>query len=478
MGGRKIKSPSHSPYVLCFFFLSLSVSNPEAILASNLTKPIVTEHGPYVYRKFKVKFDFLYGEDYDNRQTLQFREWTYYEFDSTQTDPSLNPYVDTYTTFNLPFQAVTNALKGLLFLEWSNIEAQCPEYAGSNDMARLFTSTRTVQELMFGYIDCITKAVGLPASGLTPANTFPGLLGTNVLPANVTSTANLTAFITPDVIYTGDDDGDYMRQYFEVGLQQYLTNPLSGDGLWGSTPANRVFGTDGAQFKRNIKEGSTLNAWTDDLMRHAPMVNYDSLHVRDLHGLDLLRFTLDPKILKNVTYVPENAAYYVTQYNGILDLSHAKENLPIYMSKPHFLDADAVLVDSIIGMSPNRDLHDTFLDVEPISGATMRANKRLQVNILTSPFSFETSVPTFYPNVAQHYTPVTWINENGEISSSKASDFRADVYGALDAIKYINLIPTIIGSIVIGASVLIFFLAISRGIAEQNRASGGINNQY
>ena len=40
----------------------------------------------------------------------------------------------------------------------------------------------------------------------------------------------------------------------------------------------------------------------------------------------------------------------------------------MFASKPHFLDADPSYRDNVTGMKPNRDLHDSYLDVEPITG--------------------------------------------------------------------------------------------------------------
>ena len=305
---------------------------------------------------------------------------------------------------------------------------------------------------------------------ITPAQTFPGILGTNLPPSNVTNQYVIGNLTKPDTILTGEDDAADLRQYVQWKGEQYLT-------VWGAPSANRVAGTDGSQFARDVKEGQTVNAWVSDLVRHAPLVNLDNEHVRDLHGLDLLRFTMDSKVLKNETLVPENAAYFNVKHNGMLDLSHAKSGLPIFMSKPHFLDADESLQNDIIGLKPDRDAHDTFLDVEPITGATMRARKRLQVNIHTAPFTVSSSVPTWYAHVGDHFIPMAWIAESGDISESKAKDFKSSVYGARDAMKYVELIPTIIGSIFIGAAIVIFFIAAKRQ-AREVITSGEINQRY
>ena len=41
-------------------------------------------------------------------------------------------------------------------------------------------------------------------------------------------------------------------------------------------------------------------------------------------------------------------------------------DVPIFVSKPHFLDADKYYSNDINGPSSNRDKHDSFLNVEPV----------------------------------------------------------------------------------------------------------------
>ena len=50
------------------------------------------------------------------------------------------------------------------------------------------------------------------------------------------------------------------------------------------------------------------------------------------------------------------------------------------MTTPHFYLADKSLIEAVDGMSePEIAKHETSLDVEPITGATMAAHKRIQV---------------------------------------------------------------------------------------------------
>ena len=40
---------------------------------------------------------------------------------------------------------------------------------------------------------------------------------------------------------------------------------------------------------------------------------------------------------------------------------------PVFISHPHFYNADPVLLDFVGGLSPNEDKHGLFIDIHPVS---------------------------------------------------------------------------------------------------------------
>lgn len=53
--------------------------------------------------------------------------------------------------------------------------------------------------------------------------------------------------------------------------------------------------------------------------------------------------------------------------------------VPVVLTAPHFFNSAKSLIEGIEGMNPDIDKHDTYLDVEPITGVTLSAFKRGQV---------------------------------------------------------------------------------------------------
>ena len=65
-----------------------------------------------------------------------------------------------------------------------------------------------------------------------------------------------------------------------------------------------------------------------------------------------------------------------------LKFSKGNSSNPQVLSQPHFLNVDLDLLEKIEdGMNANQTLHETFLDIEPVTGSVMRGAKRVQFNV-------------------------------------------------------------------------------------------------
>lgn len=53
---------------------------------------------------------------------------------------------------------------------------------------------------------------------------------------------------------------------------------------------------------------------------------------------------------------------------------------PVFLSNAHFCDVDSAVANTVEGLNCSLSEHVTFLDVEPTTGITMRAAKRLMMS--------------------------------------------------------------------------------------------------
>lgn len=95
-------------------------------------------------------------------------------------------------------------------------------------------------------------------------------------------------------------------------------------------------------------------------------------------GINLLRYKIPIEGLENATNYPPNKDFYQFGHNGIQNLTNCEKGnnikkiilnifkgVPIFISKPHFLDGPWYQ-KRVIGINPNSSIHNTFLDIEPV----------------------------------------------------------------------------------------------------------------
>lgn len=134
--------------------------------------------------------------------------------------------------------------------------------------------------------------------------------------------------------------------------------------------------SDGTTFGAPV-DSDKLSLYVNDVYRSSYALF--SKTTDDWHGVTLRRYEVNPKDSENVTSNPAQGQYYNYSPNGLGNLTQVA-TLPLFISKPHFLDADPWYVSSVVGMQPNREIHDVYLDVEPNTGALFRVRNRCQTN--------------------------------------------------------------------------------------------------
>jgi len=188
-------------------------------------------------------------------------------------------------------------------------------------------------------------------------------------------------------------------------------------------------------------------AWVDTAFRHVALTYNESL---SLYGVNLFRFTIQHDQLLNASANPENAAYYMFLPSGMANLSAPYNGTPLYVSKPHFLDAAPCYFEQVVMTPPNRTLHETVLDIEPTTGATFNAKKRLQLNLYIRP------ILLLYPNLPEVYCPMVWIEEGGTITESLADQFKSNINTAMAVETWVGIGGKAVGALFLLIAIIAF----------------------
>lgn len=180
-------------------------------------------------------------------------------------------------------------------------------------------------------------------------------------------------------------------------------------------PPNGLMGTDGSQFKPNLKSDELVYVFVDALFRSIPF-QYEAQQTYE--GVKLRRYVIPASLLGSQKTFPPNGAFYMFGPDGIMNMSMVENGLPIFISQPHFYQAGkAGTVDKVVGLDPDKSKHQTFILVDPQSGATLVEHKRVMVSLQIKP---EPAIDAFR-EVKEAYVPVAWFDEVG-LADKKAMD--------------------------------------------------------
>uniref|UniRef100_A0A7N9ANQ0 Platelet glycoprotein 4 n=1 Tax=Mastacembelus armatus TaxID=205130 RepID=A0A7N9ANQ0_9TELE len=224
--------------------------------------------------------------------------------------------------------------------------------------------------------------------------------------------------------------------------------------FWNDKYCDMINGTDASAFAPLLDKKKLIYFFSSDICRSASAQFEASL---DLKGIEVYRYTLPPSTLASPTVNPDNRCFCKnpkTTKNctlaGVLDIGSCQDGRPVYMSLPHFLHGSPSLREDVLGLSPNEEHHNTFLDVEPTTGFTMRFAKRIQVNMMYGP----SKVITVLKKV-KDYTifPIVWLNETASLDDQTADMFKNELISRIRTLELIQ-------QVLLGTGVAIFALCL------------------
>ncbi|NWV07186.1 CD36 protein, partial [Ptilonorhynchus violaceus] len=405
-------------------FWIFNVLNPSEVLDEG-APPKLEQRGPYTYRvRYLPKEDVTEGEN----GTISYMLPNAAKF---EPDMSVGTEDDNFTCLNLAVVAVPSVYTG------SFMQLLINTWIKSSKSTML--QNRTVKEILWGYTDPFLESV--------PISTVSSTVGV-FYPYNGTSDG-------PYSVYTGTED------ITKTAIIESYKNKRTLSYWEGH--CDMVNGTDGASFPPFVKKDQVLQFFSSDICRSIYGV-FTGKHV--VKGIPLYRFSVPREAFASPTEVGDNYCFCTDQVvsenctlAGVLDISACKAKRPVYISLPHFLHASESILNSVEGLSPNEKEHETFLDVEPTTGFTLRFAKRLQVNLLVKP---STKIDALKKVKKPYIFPVLWLNESAVIGDEKAEMFRSQIISRLQMLNMLQMVLMIAGAVLFLAFMGSYFICRSK----------------
>lgn len=403
-GSETLEKWSNVKVPIYMSFHLFNITNPEQFAAGE--KAVVKQAGPYVYREYRKKEI----QSFDNESnTVQYFDRKTFVFEPSM---SAGTEDDVVNVINVPVAAIAALTR-----------KKVPEVAAPlimpilDSMMRKHNETlatrRSVREMLFeGYQVGLMRDLIRLAKAFLPKlenplknNTFGLFFERNNSHDGLYS------------VYTGEDSPAKFAKLEQWNNQRTLN-------YWAGPTCNMINGTDGGQFAPFLSKDSTLYVFSTDLCR-SMYFRYEK--ETQVHGIRAWRFTIPASLFESADIREENRCFCLTApqcpKSGITHVAACRKGAPIVLSSPHFYHGDEEFVRAVRGLKPVKEMHETFLDIHPLTGLVMRASKRLQINVDLK----GNERLTLLKNVQDTIFPVVWIEERAELAPSMAEEFKQKV---------------------------------------------------
>ncbi|XP_041826592.1 scavenger receptor class B member 1 isoform X2 [Melanotaenia boesemani] len=403
------------PFFMSVYFFN--VLNPQEILKGE--KPMVEQRGPYVYRKRCQKDNITFHPN----GTVSYKEYRSYYFEPSMSTGNES---DVVTIPNMLVLGAAVMMENLPYAVRLMISATFKTF---NEGPFL---TKTVGELMWGYDSDLVEFLNKYLPGMLPSTGKFGLFAD----FNNSNTGLFT-------INTGKDD---IMKVHKVDSWNGLTE-LS---YWGTPQCNMINGTAGQMWPPFMTKESTLPFYSPDACRSLELVYQ---RPGKMEGIPLYRYVAPKTMFANGTDYAPNEGFCPCRQSGLLNVSSCRHNSPVFISHPHFFNADPVLLDTVLGLSPTEEEHGLFIDIHPLTGVPLNVSIRLQLNLYMKKISGITETG----KISEVVMPMLWFEESGYIDGPILTTFHTNLVVLPAVMEYMQYTFIALGLLTIIVASLVHY---------------------
>lgn len=346
------KAPPVKPLLKIYFF---NITNAVIFQNPKLNvKPKLEEVGPYVYEERWERVNVSWSSDdeevnFGTKKTYMFRP-----------DLSSGSEDDLMMLPNIPMISALRSMK------YSGHLVKVAFQSMLEILKQTIISPYKVKDVLWGVDHPLVKLANdiLPEEKRLPTDMYGFFVGKN---------QSTDGILT---MRTGKSDIQRIGEILALDGKDRLSK-------WNGDECNKIRGGDGSVFHPDILMNETLRVFSKDICRSLPLVFEKEI---DTNGVPGYRFIPPPNIFAKPTENPSNQCFYNKDepYStpfGLFNVSKCQHDTPLFVSWPHFYQADPELLEKVIGLNPDKSKHQFYIDVQPKLGNGLGAAGRIQINV-------------------------------------------------------------------------------------------------
>ncbi|XP_015985339.2 scavenger receptor class B member 1 isoform X1 [Rousettus aegyptiacus] len=393
-------------YFSAYFF---DIINPDEILKGE--KPQVRERGPYVYREFRHKRNITFNDN----DTVSYREYRNFQFQPDMSNGLESDYIVMPNILALGASVMMEDRPMSLKLIMTLIFTTFNQRAFMN---------RTVGEIMWGYEDPFIQLINKYFPDMFP---FKGKFGL-FAELNNSDSGLFT-------VYTG------IKNFSRIHLVDKW-NGISKVNYWHSDQCNMINGTSGQMWAPFMTPEYSLEFYSPEACRSMKLV-YEAQGT--FAGIPTYRFKAPDTLFANGTVYPPNEGFCPCLESGVQNVSTCRFNAPLFLSHPHFYNADSVLAQAVLGLDPSEKEHSLFLDIHPVTGIPMNVSVKLQLSLYIKAVKGIGQTGQIKPVVL----PLLWFEERGSMEGKTLEMFYTQLVLLPRVMRYAQYVLLAVGCVLL-----------------------------
>lgn len=400
------KKPTVPLYLDIYIF---NWTNPDDIKNTS-TKPILQQLGPYRFRDYPDKHNITF---HDN-STVSYRKSNIYYFVPEMSNGTMD---DVIVGVNMLAIGAGHSSR-----YWSGFR-QLGVSTSLNTFGQKIHTIKSAREMLFdGYADPLMTIGSWFSSDAADFDTVGYMVKKN-------ASDRLTGKYT---VHTGVGNIGELGKIKKFNDKSYFPY-FQGE-------CRKLKGSPGEFYPpdRQNKE-DTMFLFTPEMCKSLPY-EYDS--DKTIHGLKGNFYRLGQRAIDNGSTYEDNKCYFDHEIaSGVWNMSACAFNNPFFISYPHFYMADQSYLNAIEGLSPQKELHESYMTLDEKLSITLETAARFQTNVLLEQFG---SISLF-KNVPKILMPLFFVEQKFLIDESDASQL---YYGLLifNLSKYAGFVLIFLGT--------------------------------
>jgi len=201
-----------------------------------------------------------------------------------------------------------------------------------------------------------------------------------------------------------------------------------------------------------------------------------------LKGVPAWKTSVPAEIFFSPEISEDNACYCIKddspicQHSGAIGISSCQSGAPVVVSSAHFLYGDGFYIDMVEGVSPPiREEHEAALVFEPNTGAAIKVDKRLQINMQMK----RDDVVDAFKNIDDFLVfPILWLNESATLSQSDADDLIMLLVTPELVVFILQIVLCILGGVMFVSPMIYSMKSNKKSKHQEKMHMGSTNNAY